>query len=345
MATIWRFEKKFVESCSLVLDETLKLLACDLPHSLFLVGIHTKTNAVTIIPDNAVVADYELADVLVDSISESYAPYPDDDTLPAAEWNLLFQEHEWSCCESWRQIRDALASLLLDTDHESAVSPCCEVNEYVVALVATYSKAGYRRYPSLDMNVFTEHGRTPSLLFGAIEAVLNKFADELRKHDAGGRYENDPPNARDILRTAGAFFTRVHAWAGKQFSPRDIRLRGTLELFDACNVISALPYESRKGVGGMVIANREHEAIDTAIRLQQPMLATEHKRVRKWLEMCKRKMRKRKMCLLSDSLYVWGVGTFDKERYDKAKHDVFRIKFVGHYHWETVASRQAPDDC
>ena len=74
MATIWRFEKKFVESCSLVLDETLKLLACDLPQSLFLVGIHTKTNAVTIIPDNAVVADYELADVLVDSISESYAP-------------------------------------------------------------------------------------------------------------------------------------------------------------------------------------------------------------------------------------------------------------------------------
>ena len=40
------------------------------------------------------------------------------------------------------------------------------------------------------------------------------------------------------------------------------------------------------------------------------------------------------LCLLSDSLYVWGVGTFDKERYDKAKHDVFRIKFVGHYHWE-----------
>ena len=229
MATIWRFEKKFVESCSLVLDETLKLLACDLPHSLFLVGIHTKTNAVTIIPDNAVVADYELADVLVDSISENYAPYPDDDTLPAAEWNPLFQEHEWSCCESWRQIRDALASLLLDTDHESAVSPCCEVNEYVVALVATYSKAGYRRYPSLDMNVFTEHGRTPSLLFGAIEAVLNKFADELRKHDAGGRYENDPPNARDILRTAGAFFTTPEYTHGRESnSPRAISGFGEL---------------------------------------------------------------------------------------------------------------------
>jgi hypothetical protein len=44
MATIWRFEQKFVESCSTILDEALRLLACDLPHSLFLVGVHTQTN-------------------------------------------------------------------------------------------------------------------------------------------------------------------------------------------------------------------------------------------------------------------------------------------------------------
>jgi hypothetical protein len=328
MATIWRFERKFVESCSAALDGALNILACDLPHSLFLVGVRIQTNEVTIIPENALVSANDLEEKL-DPISEGYVPYPNDDELPDAEWYPLFQKHDLSGWECWSKIRDAVASLFVDTDHASAVSPCCEVNGYVVALVATYSKTGYDRYPSLDMKVFTELGRTPSLLFGAIDAVLDKFADELRKRDAGGRYENDPPNARDILRTAGAFFTRVHAWAGKRFSALDIQFRGTLELFDACNVISALPYESREGLGGMIIADVQHRAVDTAICLQRPMLVTEEKWVRKLLEMCKSGM-----CLLSDSRYVWGVGAFDRKRYDEAKHDVFRIEFVGHYHWQ-----------
>lgn len=136
MATIWRFEKKVVESCSAVLDETLKLLPCDLPHSLFLVGIHAQTNALTIIPDDALVLDRALQEEL-DPISESFARYPDDDTLPDAEWDLLFQKHDKSCWQCWGQLRDAVARLLLDTDHASAVSPCCEIDGYVVALVAT----------------------------------------------------------------------------------------------------------------------------------------------------------------------------------------------------------------
>ena len=120
-----------------------------------------------------------------------------------------------------------MASLLLDTDHESAVSPCCEVNEYVVALVATYSKAGYRRYPSLDMNVFTEHGRTPSLLFGAIEAVSTSSPTNLESTmQAGG--------TRTILRTRETYSARPgrsspeYTHGRESNSPRYIRLRGTL---------------------------------------------------------------------------------------------------------------------
>ncbi len=328
MATIWRFEEKFVQSCSAVLDETLKLLDCDLPHSLFLVGIQAQTNAVTIIPDNSAVTAYKLEERL-DSVCKSYVSYPDDDTLPDPEWNEQFQRHGTSCWDCWRSIRDAVANLIVDTDLASAVSPCCEVNGYVVGLVATYSKMAYSRYPSLDMSVFAKQERWPSLLFGAIEAVLDKFADELRKRDAGGRYENNPPNAWDILRTAGAFFTRMHAWAGKRFSPLDIKIRGTLELFDACNVISALAYESRAGLAGMVIADVQHPAVNAAICLQTPILASSHKRVRKLLEMCKGEL-----FLLSDSRYVWGIGRFDRAKYDESRYDVFEIRFVSHYHWE-----------
>ena len=218
------FEKEFVEVCRSTLDETLKLLSCDLPHSIFLVGIDVRANTVTVLPNDALIAEDQLEEV-IDFPRDVYAPYPEDNDLPEAQWNALFKAHDESCWEYWRRLRDAVEEILAGTDHASTVSPCCEVNGFLVAIVATYSKTAYEHYPSLDMKVFIEQGRSPSFLFGAIEAILDKFADELRKRDAGGRYENDPPNARNILRSAGAFFTRVHAWAGKRFSPLDIQLR------------------------------------------------------------------------------------------------------------------------
>jgi hypothetical protein len=328
MTRIWRFQDKFVEECSTVLNQTLALLGCDIPHRVFLIGVQTQTNAVTVVPNNALVADSKLEEAL-EPIAEAFVPYPDDQDIPEAEWDALFRAHDASCWKCWAKIRHAVEHLLRATDHAVAVSPCHEVNGYVVVLVATYSKSDFSRYPSLDMRVLTKHGRWPSLLFGAIEAVLDKFGDELRKRDAGGVYENDPATARNVLRTAGAFLTRIHAWAGKGFSALDIQFRGTLELFDACNVISALPQENRAGFGGMVIADTAHPAVNTAVRLQWPIVAWEHKRVRKLLEMCRNGL-----SLLSDSRHVWGIGTFDPSRYDAAKLDVFRVEFVGHFHWQ-----------
>jgi len=199
----------------------------------------------------------------------------------------------------------------------------------VVALAATYDKEAIARYPSLGMEVRTRHGRWPSLLYGAIEAVLERFSEELLKRDAGGRYQNDPPNAHAILRVAGAFFTRIHAWAGKRFSPLDIQFRGTLEFIEACNRISALPYETRAGLGGILIADVGHEAVTVAVQLAKSVMADKHKRVRKLLEMCKDGM-----YLLSDSRYIWGIGTVDETKYDSKAYYIFTVSFVGHGHWE-----------
>ena len=331
MSIIWRFENEFVQECASVLDETLSLLGCkDLSHSLFLVGINLETNDVCVIPDNTIVTSSDLSTKLK-SIKEIYVPFYDDPKLPNIEWDQLYQKHDLSCWSCWSIVKDAVEKTLSNSDELCSISPCRVTHGYMVALVATYNKSHYERYPSLEMNIFTEHGRTPSLLFGAIEAVLDKFSDELRKSDAGGRYENDPPNASTILRTAGAFFTRVHAWAEKNFSYYDIQCRGTLELFDACNIISALPYESREGLGGMIIARIQHPAIVTTICLQKAIMADQHKRVRKLLELCKGDL-----SLLSDSRYIWGIGSFDLTKYEQNKSDIFNIKFVDNYHWELL---------
>lgn len=328
MTTIWRFEKRFRDACSGVLDETIKLLGCELPHQVFLIGVHTQTNDVTIIPDDSVVTAYQLAEEL-HPISESYVPFPDDNALALAdaEWHRLFQKHDLSCWECWGKIHDALASILEGSDWAIEMSQCNEVNGYVVCLVALYSHSGYNRYPSLTRNAAIDSGKIPSLHLAAIGAVLDRFADDLRKRDAGGRYEIFSPNARDALRRAGAFFTRSNTWAGVFSSPLDGHFLGSPDFFDACNIISALPYESRVGAGRMLVADVDNRSIDIAVCFQPSIVVTEYKRVRKLLEMCRSGMH-----LLSSSQYVWGVGTLKQSLNHEA--DIFQIEFVGHYQWE-----------
>lgn len=327
MATIWLFESDLVEQCARVMHDALDGLGCVLPHSVFLVGVHIENDEIVVVGAEPPVTAEDLEEEYL-TVRDVFLPHPDNEEMLKPNLGPEYQNHDISCGNCSARIKDALESANKHPDRVFAISPCVDVHGYAVVLVVSYSKKAYDRYPTLDMSVFTEQGRTPALLFGAIAAVLDKFADELRKRDAG-RYESDPPSGRGTLRTAGAFFTRVHAWHGKRFSPLDIEFRGTLELYDACNVISALPYESRVGLGGMIIAVPQHTAVDTLVQFQPLIKADNHKRVRKLLEMCKNGL-----CLLSDSRYIWGIGRFLADRYDASKHDVFRVQFVGHFRWE-----------
>ena len=54
-------------------------------------------------------------------------------------------------------------------------------------LVVIFSETDCMRYATVSMDVFTNHGRWPSLQFGAIEAVLNQFAEELDKEKPWAR--------------------------------------------------------------------------------------------------------------------------------------------------------------
>jgi hypothetical protein len=59
-----------------------------------------------------------------------------------------------------------------------------------------------------------------------------------------------------------------------------------------------------------------------------PVLADNHRRVRKLLEMCQCGL-----AVLTDSRYVWGLGRFNHDRYDSGRADVLHVRFHGHGRW------------
>ncbi len=283
------------------------------------------TDAVAIIPEDTQVRREEL-ELHIDGIAEGWVCLPDSE-LFGSEWDEEFRRFDDYCWECWGQIRDAVSAVVGVRGSLCSISPCFQINEHMVAIAVTYSRKEYEQYPHMDMDVFAVHGRWPALHFGVVEAVLNEFGEELRKWDAGRRHIETVERDR-LLRGTAEFFTRCNVWANKRFSRLDVQLRGTLDFYDACNVISSMPYESRQGSGGMLIADAGHAAIDVAMETELPVLANNHRRVRKLVEMCHGGL-----AVLTDSRYVWGLGRFVEDRYDSSRADVLHVRFLGQGRW------------
>jgi hypothetical protein len=324
MHKILRFEEQIFTACERHFQDVLKLLRCKIALHVLLVGMDI--DSISVLPDDGYLSEAKIDEHFVPP--EQLPQRPSED-LDGDDWHKAYQAFDKECWKWWGTLRDAVNIAIADQGMLASVSPAVEVDGKVVALVVIFSEADCMSYPSVSMDVFTNHGRWPSLQFGAIEAVLNQFAEELDKRNPGRGRDYEPFDPQQTLRIAGEFFMRMHSWAGKHSSSLDIQFRGTLKLFDACNIIASFPYEKREGLGGMIVADRVHPAVETVIDYKFPMLMNAHRRIRKLLEMCSGGL-----SILCDSRYAWGLGRFDTSKYDPSRMDVCMVEFKGHHHWQ-----------
>ncbi|HUG20444.1 MAG TPA: hypothetical protein VMM56_15765 [Planctomycetaceae bacterium] len=324
MHKILRFEKPILTACEKHLKDVLELLRCKIAFHVLLVGMDTES--ISVRPDDAYLSE---ADIGEHFTPPEQPPQHPSDELEEGDWHTGYQAFDKQCWEWWSELRDAVNTGIAHRGMLASVSPTVEVDGKVVALVVIFSETDCMSYPTSSMDVFTNHGRWPSLQFGVIEAVLKQFAEELDKRNPGRGLEYEPFDPQQTLRIAGEFFMRMHSWAGKRFSAIDIQFRGTPKLFDACNIIASFSYEKREGLGGMIVADRVHPAVETVLEYKYPMLVNAHRRVRKLLEMCGGGL-----YLLCDSRFVWGLGRFDKSKYDPSSMEVCTVEFKGHHHWQ-----------
>lgn len=254
--------------------------------------------------------------------------FPENSRLSDQEWAVQFEQHEHFLWQCWRAFRGGIETQLRPQGAVASISPCWQIDGGIVAIVATFGRFEHDQYPHLDWSIRDKEGRWPSLHFGVIEVVLHYFSEDLRMKDAGRLHGFEVDRTKEFVRTAGAFFTRNHAWAEKRFSQLDVEMRGTIDFYETCNSISTMPYESREGRGVFIVADRAHLAVTTIIELEKPFLVTDLRRVRKMLEMSRPGL-----SVLTDSRYVWGWGNIVAQNYFPAKAEVLTIQFLGHGHW------------
>lgn len=180
-------------------------------------------------------------------------------------------------------------------------------------VVIGYSGTGKSDAPSYDI--------THSLLNAVIFEFLNACYAALLESDPGSRLTLYGREHTELVRSAANQLMFKLTYRTRQWGY-------PVSLFDACNAISALRYEGEPGIGTMVIAERERVEVDVVVELLSRVALTDHRGMRKLLEMATEQM-----CLLSDAGYTYGLGRCRPA--GPGEFDgLVRVDFTGHYAWE-----------
>jgi hypothetical protein len=170
-----------------------------------------------------------------------------------------------------------------------------------------------------------------SLLDATVERFLldsTKYINNIL-NDAGLRID-ESDNEGEVIRWAGkALMLSINmksSGPSSQIVTAFEPVKG-YSLFDDFNMISSLFYEGRPCRGKMIVSSNPHENIAELYHLGNPIPLTNHRSVRKLLEICSDEH-----FLLSTAGYIYGIGSL-RGNYNRDREDLFQIHFKKHYSW------------
>ena len=161
-----------------------------------------------------------------------------------------------------------------------------------------------------------------SLVDAAVAEFFNRSAEQLRMPEAGLAAES--ADAEELLRAAARQFATEVA-----FRADPSAIEGLHGFFRACITISSLKYEQAVGMGRMVVARKDHDALRPRVSFGSAMKLDDFRGARKMLELASRGA-----ALHTNSKDVFGL--VDCLRYDPKREDLFEVNFLGHHHWELL---------
>lgn len=203
--------------------------------------------------------------------------------------------------------------------------------DYLVSLVLGLQEDVLKSYYSLSISRVNFHEYrsfkiVTSLIDSVIKVYLEDVAGELLKPDPGADIGTGR-STDEILRTAG---NQLMIGAASKVSPDQI---GNWEtLFDAFNRISSLKYERATGKGQIILAPKNHTALNAKFTLAQPVDLNNARASRKLLELAKG------FALHTNGKHVFGlVETLD---YTPAQEDLYEINILDYLLWEFAHNGQ-----
>jgi hypothetical protein len=229
-----------------------------------------------------------------------------------------------------RSIQDAVKQVIdahpsKPSDIVFAVSFPAKVDCYWVCVVLGLQEHMIRAYYSLQKSsvALHEYRQIPvatSLIDATIDEFLKHSTAELLKPNPGSGLSS--MDTEDLLRSAGHRLMTGVVWRIDQQC-----IEGMHNLFRACTTISSLRYEQSAGAGSILLAKKDHPAVEKKVEFASAARLTSYRVSRKLLELASDDL-----SLHSNSEEIFGLATL--EAYEADKEDVFKIRVLGHHYWE-----------
>jgi hypothetical protein len=214
----------------------------------------------------------------------------------------------------------ALEGALAAYDAQQPVASFCSfpqrVGGYLVSVVLQLTQATVAAHRSEGHGPHHVDGSPVTLLDAVIEEFLAECAAALARPDMG-RYSVLDHEIPDLMRAAGR---RLMHGPGRL-------MHGMTDLYDVCNVISTMTYEGADGIGGMLIAPRDHGEVRPDLSLQRPASLRDYRTVRKLLEISDGGL-----FLLCGDGEVYGFGRSAAPA-GAAPAGLFLVAFTGQHRW------------
>jgi len=198
------------------------------------------------------------------------------------------------------------------------------IRGYLVTALLRLDRGAMSGHPTLKKNkVMGRYRVATSLIDAACMKFLEECVDALERNDislSGGRLAR---KADELMRGAGDQLMYTPAVATMMLD--------NLDLFETCNVISSLRYETSAARGKLIVARRGHPAIEPKLQLAADVKLAEYRAVRKLLQIASASAT---TALLSDSSTIYGLGGIKQDALKADAEDLFEIVFLEHYTWE-----------
>jgi len=331
---MWGYQPHYRVKCELAAKRVFESLDGRFDPEIFLVGILTEERKdrypACVEPEEDFWVQSEDFNRVPEIAKSIVGNYPEINIIQS---HPLAQERQNESLNK-KSIRDAILSIV--TTHKAKpaamryfVSHPSRVDCYLVSVVLGLQEDLLESHYHLARNKVALHEYRDvdvpiSLVDAAIYEFLDKASEELTKPEPG--LDIKTIEAEELLRIAGSRLMTGIVWKVDQN-----RIEGMHHLFRACTTVSALYYEASAGSGTIILARKEHEAIEKAVEFLTPYTLTNYRGARKLLE-----LGSETLYLHCDSEKIYGLVSVSN--YDPSSEDLFHINIIGHHHWELTHS-------
>ncbi len=325
---MWGYQHHYRRNVQSEADHAFKAIGFDSDPVVFLIGFK--------------IAGQRAYDICVEPETGPYAP--EDFALVAERAEELYKANpESSIFHTDTNLRERRDRGLRDRARADAISEVFQthradgrrkyftghsarIGDYEVHVVLGISSKALTAVPQLQTTLRERFDITPSLVHALIDDILHRAEAALYLPYAGSSYLVLGATSAEIVRTATERFVRTALicagfWFGQDFD-------------QVLSTVSTLPYEGRDGVGMLVLALADNEAVEVVLRLRQPVDLRQTRAVRKLME-AGGAASELLVAEIDMGAKVYGLGRV-RDSYDESTEAVFSVAVMGRGVWDLM---------